>query len=107
MKVHPVFHVSLLEPLPSDPLPGQVQVPPPPVIVDGEHEFHVEEILDARRTRNPQQPQYLVKWTGDSQLTWEPYEYVKDLEALDKFFDMYPEKPRPMARRNSPKKKGV
>ena len=53
MRVHPVFHVSMLEPVASDPLPLQVQDPPPPVIVDGELEFHVDEICDARRTRDP------------------------------------------------------
>ena len=102
MRIHPVFHVSLLEPVASDPLPGQENIPPPPIIVDGELEFQVDEILDARRTRNPNQPLYLVKWTGESQLTWEPYDNVKDLEALHKFFKKYPEKPRPTARRNSP-----
>lgn len=102
MKVHPVFHVCMLEPLASDPLPGQKQVPPLPIEVDGELEFQVEEILDAKPTRNPQQPKYLVKWMGESQLTWEPYEHVKDLEALDKFFAKYPHKPQPKARRNSP-----
>lgn len=102
MKIHPVFHVSMLEPVASDPLPGQKQVPPPPVIVDGELEFQVDEILDAKRTRNPDQPMYLVKWTGESQLTWEPYDNVKDLEAFDKFITKYPEKPRPTARGNSP-----
>ena len=38
MKVHPVFHVSLLEPATSDPLPGQLQPLPPPVIIDEEPE---------------------------------------------------------------------
>lgn len=102
MKVHPVFHVSMLEPVASDPLPGQSQLPPPPVIVNGELEFQVEEILDARKTRNSSQPMYLVKWTGESQITWEPYDNVKDLEALDRFFTRYPEKPRPTTRGNSP-----
>ena len=95
MRVHSVFHVSMLEPVAPDPLPLQVQVPPPPVIVDGELEFHVDEICDARHTRNPEQPQYLDKWTGEQHLTWEPYEVVKDLEAFEKFLTKYPDKPRP------------
>jgi len=38
MKIHPVFHGSLLEPAATDPLPGQTQPPPPPVIVDDKPE---------------------------------------------------------------------
>ena len=97
----------MLEPVASDPLPLQVQDPPPPVIVDGELEFHVDEICDARNTRNPEQPQYLVKCTGEQHLTWEPYELVKDLKAFDEFFKKYPDKPRPMARGNSPQKRSI
>ena len=47
MKVHPVFHVSLLDPARDDPLPGQQIPPPPPVIVDGEKEHEVEEVVSA------------------------------------------------------------
>ena len=97
----------MLEPVASDSLLLQVQVPLPHVIVDGELEFHVDEICDARHTRNPEQPQYLVKWTGEQHLTWEPYEVVKDLEAFEKFLTKYPEKPRPGPRRNSPRKRSI
>ena len=34
MKVHPLFHISLLEPATSNPLAGQLQSPPPLVIID-------------------------------------------------------------------------
>jgi hypothetical protein len=39
MKIHLVFHVSLLKPLAEDPLPNQVIPPPPPIKVKGEEEF--------------------------------------------------------------------
>jgi transposase InsO family protein len=48
MKVHPVFHVSLLEPAPNNPFPGQRSPPPPPVVVEGEEEYEVEDVLDSR-----------------------------------------------------------
>ena len=59
MKVHPVFHVSLLEPIVTDPIPGQLAKPAPPVIVNGQEEHEVKEILDSRRSRN--RIHYLVK----------------------------------------------
>ena len=36
IKVHLVFHVSLMESAVSDPLPGQLQPPPPLIIIDKE-----------------------------------------------------------------------
>jgi hypothetical protein len=36
MRVHPVFHVSLLKPYHADFGEGKEQPPPPPVVVDGE-----------------------------------------------------------------------
>ena len=92
MRIHPVFHVSLLEPHATDPLPGQSNPPPPPVIVGGNEEWWVEEILDVR-ARGPLR--YLVKWVDDPQPTWESYRNVKDLSALDEFYAKYPDKRRP------------
>ncbi|KAI0994959.1 hypothetical protein K3495_g13222 [Podosphaera aphanis] len=48
MKINPVFYVSPLEPVANNPLPGQIKPSPPPIIVDGELEYVVEEILDAK-----------------------------------------------------------
>jgi hypothetical protein len=46
MKIHPVFHVSLLQPaaLESDYLPGQQNLPLDPILIDGEPEYVVERI---------------------------------------------------------------
>lgn len=51
MKIHPVFHISLLEPAPNDTQPGQVTPPPPPIVVEGYEELKVEEVLDSRHYR--------------------------------------------------------
>src|SRR5258706_14909732 len=49
MKVHPVFHIFLLEPAATDPLPDQVQPPPPPMIVENkEPKWEVDEIIDSK-----------------------------------------------------------
>ena len=76
MKCHTVFHVSLLEPAASNPLKGQKQPTPPPVIVDDNVEFEPEEILDSRRVYKT--IKYLVKWVGYDQKTWEPAEFLKN-----------------------------
>ena len=62
MKIHPVFYVSLFKNAATDPLPGQHIAPPPPVIVDGEETWEVEEILDSRL--HYRRGQYKVKWIG-------------------------------------------
>jgi len=46
-RVHPVFHVVKLKLAPQDPIGRQVQPPPDPVVVEGEPEYEVEEILDS------------------------------------------------------------
>ena len=110
MKVHPVFHVSLLEPAASDPFPGQVNAPPLPVIIDGEEEYAIEEILDVRpRGRTNIRWQYLVKWTGYPTPTWNSYESVADTEALQQFITRYPDKPGPdqLLRTSAPKEGGT
>eukprot|EP00833_Pecoramyces_ruminatium_P006384 jgi/Orpsp1_1/1180416/evm.model.c7180000073352.1 len=48
IRIHPVIHVSELEPYFEDKFKRN-QPPPPPIIVDNEEEFEVEEILDKRK----------------------------------------------------------
>jgi hypothetical protein len=61
MKVHPVFHLSLLEPAATrnPPIPRHIQPPPPQVIINSTDEWEVEEILDSHYHCN--QLQYRVK----------------------------------------------
>lgn len=51
MRVHPVFHVSLLEPYRENPFPARRQEPPPPIEVEGDLEYEVKEILDSKIVR--------------------------------------------------------
>ncbi|SCZ91750.1 BZ3500_MvSof-1268-A1-R1_Chr5-1g07649 [Microbotryum saponariae] len=63
MRIHPVFHVSLLEPYRPNTLPSRQQpVPPPPDLIDGQEAFVVERILDSRVRHGSLQ--YFVDWTG-------------------------------------------
>jgi Chromo (CHRromatin Organisation MOdifier) domain len=94
MRIHPVFSVALLDPVATDPLPGQHNPPPPPVIVDNAVEYEIEEILDSKTTRNTLK--YLVKWVGYNAPTWEPAHMLDQTAAVDQFHGKYPNKPGPL-----------
>ena len=83
-RIHNVFHTRLLRPATFDPLPGQVvHEPQPPGIQQGEHvEYEVEGILDQKQGRGGSDV-YLVKWVGYKKPTWEPFDFVRDLVAMD------------------------
>jgi hypothetical protein len=94
MKNHRIFPVSLLNSASSNPLPGQIIPPPLPVIVDGEEEWSVNAILDSRLVRR--RLKYPVKWTGYDQVEWEAAKAINGLKAIDRFHEVYPEKPGPL-----------
>lgn len=85
LKVHPVFHVTLLKPAVPNPFPERYTGPPEPVIVNGEEEFDVEAILDCRRRYN--QVQYLIKWKGygPENNSWEPESNIHAKELMQSF----------------------
>lgn len=58
-RIHPVFHTTLLTPHCASDIPGRTFPEPVPLIVDGEKEYKVEQILDSRHFRK--KLQYLVK----------------------------------------------
>jgi RNase H-like domain found in reverse transcriptase/Reverse transcriptase (RNA-dependent DNA polymerase)/Integrase zinc binding domain/Chromo (CHRromatin Organisation MOdifier) domain len=93
MKIHPVFHVSLLEPYHESTIPDRVLPPSPPVEVNGQQEWVVKSILDSRLRRN--KLEYLVDWEGwePSDRTWEPMENLENSPDIVKdFHDRYPSK---------------
>ena len=94
MKIHPVFHVSLLEPYKESTIPGRLQTPPPPIEIDGEEEFEVSEILNSRINRR--KLEYLVHWQGYevSERTWEPAAHFDNApKMIEEFYCQYPTKP--------------
>ena len=96
MQIRPVSHLSLLEHAADDPFPGQRQLPPPPVEVDGEEEYHVDDVLDSRLFNRWRKLQYLVKWTGYDCPTWKDAANVNGPQAVDRFHTLHPQKPGPL-----------
>ncbi|MBW0589651.1 hypothetical protein O181_129366 [Austropuccinia psidii MF-1] len=72
--IHPVFHISLLEPVKTSTIPNKHQEPPPPIIIEEEEEWKVSQILDSKIKRG--KLCYLVerKVLGQAaeRSTWEP-----------------------------------
>lgn len=86
-RLHPVFHVSLLEPAKGDtPIITDIDIQPE----NDEVEYEVEKIVDTRTTTSGQQ-EYLVKWEGypESENTWEPTENLNHCsEKLQTFHQL-------------------
>jgi hypothetical protein len=96
MKIHPIFHVSLLEPVYENSIPRRTQSPPPPIKINQEYEHEVEQIIDSRIKYK--KIQYLIDWKGydQSHRTWEPEENLSNSQRLIKEFHLkYPNKPKP------------
>ena len=94
MRIHPVFHVSLLEPYWENRFAGRIQEPPPPDEIEGELEYEVKEILDSKFVRG--RLKYLVEWEGygPEERTWEPAENIQHaVDAVAEFHQHYPEQP--------------
>ena len=46
--VHPVFHVSMLEPATPNEIPNRTQSLPPLINIDGEPEFEIAKVVDSK-----------------------------------------------------------
>ncbi|MBW0587565.1 hypothetical protein O181_127280 [Austropuccinia psidii MF-1] len=98
--IHPVFHISLLDPVKTSTIPNRHQEPLPPIIIEEEEEWEVSQILDSKLKRR--ELWYLVEWKGFSQdserSTWDPTENLKNCPELVKDFNsLYPDKPGPIS----------
>ena len=92
----------MLEPEKPSSIPNRVQPPLPPVVIDGEPEFEISEILDSKidKRRRPCQLLYLVQWTGyegtDEETSWIlATELPHASELVADFHTAYPNKPGP------------
>jgi hypothetical protein len=100
--VHPVFHVSQLEPATPNTIPNRIQSPPPPIEVDDDIEYEISEILDSKLDKRRKcQLLYLVRWTGyegtDQETDWLPATELQHAsELVQDFHKSYPTKPGPL-----------
>jgi len=113
MAIHNTFHISLLEPYQDNRFPSQSKEPPPPIQIEGEDEYQVDEIIDSRLHYN--KLQYRAKWKGYSpehDKVWYPAENLNNAEhTVQRFHRHYPGKPgvdtrhdQPIVLRTSPRR---
>ena len=89
MRIHPVFHNSLLKPYMETPTHGPNFTRPPPEIIGNEEgHYEIEKILQGWLTRNKKSTQYLVRWKGypDSKNSWLPAKELTHTQELLKEF---------------------
>jgi hypothetical protein len=94
LKIHNVFHVSLLTPKPPSPF-RTVPTPPLPVIIDDDQEWEVAAILDSKSRGCG--VVYLVDWVGygPEERLWLPISNLRNtMEHLHAFHTAFPNKPR-------------
>jgi hypothetical protein len=91
MKIHPVFHISLLEPAPTGAPPAPITEIQP---VNPEAEYEVRAILDCQYKHG--KIRYLISWRGypQSEDSWEPRSNLRCEEMLEDFHQKNPGCPR-------------
>ena len=91
LKVHDVFHVSLLKDF-----HGEAATPPMPLIVEGQEEFEVESVLAHRLRKvgkgkgSKARMEYLVEWKGygPEDHSWEPEKNLSNsADAIQEYWD--------------------
>ena len=110
--IHPVFHVSMLEPCTLNSIPDCIQPPLPPVLIDGEPKYKILEILDSKLDNRQRLCKllYLVRWFGyegtDDETSWLPAnELAHASDIVSDFHVKYPSKPGPIPRHDSPSRR--
>ena len=98
MKMDNLFHADRLRKDPNNPLPGQLQEPETLIIINGEPEWTVDQILASRNHRGTLQ--YQVSWSGaDPDDTWYPAEnFIGSPYKVQEYHQQYPEAAGPPTR---------
>ena len=98
--IHPVFHVSQLEPAIPNAIPNRIQDPPPPVQVEDGVEYEISQVLDSKFDRRFRSCplRYLVKWSGyegtDEETSWlSALDLAHSAEYVEDFHKSNPDKP--------------
>lgn len=98
--IHPVFHVSQLEPVTPNQIPNRVQDPPPPDIVDQDVEYEVTDVLDSKIDRRFKSCPllFLVQWAGyegtDEENSWiSARDLANSQELVSGYFKKNPGRP--------------
>ena len=100
--IHPVFHISMLEPSISNIFQQRSEPSPVPVIINGELEYEISKIVDSKIDRRRAcKLLYKVIWLGyedtNNDSKWLPateLEHAKEL--LNDFHIKYPSKLGPL-----------
>jgi len=99
MKVHNVCSVNRLRPAAIDPLPGQINPPPPLIVIDGDDQWEVDDVLDSRHTGVNKRLQYKIRWhdhpRDDTWYNADDGEFANAQDVIDDFHAKYPAKPGP------------
>jgi hypothetical protein len=96
--IHPVFHVSQIEPHTPNPFPKWIDSPPPPIVLKDGDEYELKAILDSKLDRWYRVKLcYYVEWKRykdtDEQYSWIGADDIRKADKLlTEFHKHYPNK---------------